>query len=124
MVASPGYLEFLRDALSPLGRIAPRRMFGKTGLFCDGAMFALVSDDTLFFRVDDACREAFAEAAAHPPLSYEKGGRSIDLAFWRAPDRLFDDTDELVTWARTALAAAHRVAATRPPLRRRSAAAL
>jgi len=124
MVASPGHLEFLRDALSPLGRITPRRMFGSTGLFCDGVMFALVSDDTLYFRVDDESHAAFAEAASQPPLSYQKGGRSIALAFWRAPDRLFDETDELVAWARTALAAAHRVAAGRPPPKQRSVATL
>jgi len=38
---------------------------------------------------------------------------AIDLSFWRAPQRLFDEPDELVSWARAALAAAHRVAAKR-----------
>ena len=37
----------------------------------------------------------------------------IDLSFWRAPDRLFDEHEELIAWARAALAAAHRVAAKR-----------
>jgi DNA transformation protein len=32
---------------------------------------------------------------------------------WRAPERLFDEPDELVIWARAALAAARRVAAKR-----------
>ena len=41
------------------------------------------------------------------------GGETIDLSFWRAPDRLFDEPDELVDWARIALAAARRVAAKR-----------
>jgi DNA transformation protein len=67
----------------------------------------------LYLRVDDHNQEAFKEAAADPPLSYEKQGSSIDLAFWRAPERLFDQPDELVTWARVALAAARRVAAKR-----------
>ena len=66
-----------------------RRMFGKTGVFCDGLMFGMVTDDTLYFRVDDHNREAFSEAAAFPPLNYAKGGRTIDLAFWRAPERLW-----------------------------------
>lgn len=44
------------------------------------------------------------------PLSYVRQGRRIDLAFWRVPDRLFDEPGELVDWARAALAAAHRVA--------------
>jgi DNA transformation protein len=115
MVASPGFAEFLRDELAPLGGLALRRMFGKTGVFCGGLMFAMVADDVLYFRVDDGARADFAEASAWPPLTYEKGGRTIELAFWRAPDRLLDEPDELLAWARSALAAAARVAAGRPP---------
>lgn len=111
MVASDGFAEFLRDQLAPLGSVTMRRMFGKTGVFCDGVMLGMVADDTLYFRVDDDNRAAFKEAESSPPLNYEKQGRSIDLSFWRAPERLLDDPDELVTWARVALAAARRVAA-------------
>ena len=113
MVASAGFAEFLREELAPLGYITTRRMFGKTGVFCDELMLGMVTDDTLYFRVDDGNRVAFEEAGALPPLSYEKQGRTIDLSFWRAPERLLEDTDELVTWARTALAAARRVAVKR-----------
>jgi DNA transformation protein len=111
MVASDSFAEFLREQLSPLGRLTMRRMFGKTGVFCDGLMFGMVTDNTLYFRVDDDNRAAFAEAASFPPVNYEKKGSTIDLSFWRAPDRLFDEPDELVRWAQIALAAAGRVAA-------------
>jgi DNA transformation protein and related proteins len=90
-----------------------RRRFGKTGVFCDGLMLGLVADNTLYFRVDEHNRAAFEEAASFPPLNYRKKGSTIDLSFWRAPDRLFDEPDEFVTWARIALAAARRVAAKR-----------
>ena len=113
MTASDGFAEFLSDQLASLGRITLRRMFGKTGVFCDGFMLGMVSDNTLYFRVDDDNRTAFKEAESFPPLNYEKKGSTIDLSFWRAPERLFDEPDELVTWARTALAAAHRIAAKR-----------
>jgi DNA transformation protein len=113
MVASDGFAEFLREQLAPLSRISMRRMFGKTGLFCDGFMLGMVKDNTLYFRVDDGNRAEFKEAESFPPLNYEKKGDTIDLAFWRAPERLFDEPDELVTWARSALAAAQRVAAKR-----------
>ena len=36
-------------------------------------------------------RQQLKEVEAFPPLNYEKGGGSIDLAFWRAPERLFDE---------------------------------
>jgi DNA transformation protein len=113
VVASDSFAEFLREQLAPLGRITMRRMFGKTGVFCNGLMFGMVTNDTLYFRVDDHNREVFKEAESVPPLNYEKQGSTIDLAFWCAPDRLLDEPDELVTWARAALAAAGRVAAKR-----------
>ena len=113
MVASASFAEFLREELAPLGRVTMRRMFGKTGVFCDGLMLGMVTDNTLYFRVDDHNRAAFKEAEAFPPLNYEKGGVAIDLSFWRAPERLFDEPDELIEWARVALAAASRVAVKR-----------
>ena len=113
MVASDSFAELLREQLSALGHITMRRMFGKTGVFCDGLMLGMVRDDALYFRVDDLNRGAFNEAETSPPLNYEKKGSTIDLSFWRAPERLFDEPDELVAWAREALAAARRVAAKR-----------
>jgi len=113
MVASDDFAEFLRDQLAPLGRITMRRMFGKTGVFCDGVMLGMVTENTLYFRVDEQNRETFKEARSSPPLNYRKKGTLIDLSFWRVPERLIDEPDELVVWARSALAAAHRVAAKR-----------
>ena len=114
MVASETYAEFLREQLAPLGRVTLRRMFGKTGVFCDGVMLGMVTENTLYFRVDEENRETFREAEAFPPLNYAKKGQTIDLAVWRMPERLLDEPDELIAWARAALAAAYRVAAKRP----------
>ncbi|MFX5122895.1 TfoX/Sxy family protein, partial [Acinetobacter baumannii] len=69
--------------------------------------------NTLYFRVDDENKAIFKEAESFPPLNYSKKGSMIDLAFWRAPERLFDEPDEFLVWARAALAAARRVAAKR-----------
>lgn len=113
MVASAGFTEFLHEQLAPLGRITMRRLFGKTGVFCNGLMLGLVGDDTLYLRVDEQNRALFKEAEAAPPLSYVKKGVTIDLAYWPLPDRLLDEPDEFLTWARAALSAARRVAARR-----------
>jgi DNA transformation protein len=113
MVAGDSFAAFLHEQLAPLGRVTLRRMFGKTGVFCNGLMFGMVTNDTLYFRVDDHNRAIFKEAESAPPLNYEKQGRTIDLAFWRVPERLLDEPEELVTWARAALAAARRVAVKR-----------
>ena len=122
MVASASFAEFLREQLAPHGRVTLRRMFGKTGVFCNGLMLGMVTENTLYFRVDNENRATFEEAASSPPLNYAKQGRLIDLSFWRAPERLFDEPDELVAWARAALAAARRVATKRQGAARRAAA--
>jgi DNA transformation protein len=122
MIASHDFAEFLQEQLAPLGRLALRRMFGMTGVFCDGVMLAVVTENTLYFRVDDENRETFKEAQSYPPLNYRKRGATIDLSFWRVPDRLYDEPDEFISWGRAALSAARRVAAKRQPpvLKRKS----
>lgn len=113
MVASVTFGEFVRDQLAPLGRITMRRMFGKTGVFCDGLMLGMVAEDVLYLRVDAHNREFFQEAASAPPISYVKNGTTIDLSFWRVPERLLDEPEEFVAWAGEGLEAARRVAARR-----------
>ena len=113
MIASNSFAEFLREQLTPMGRVTMRRMFGKTGVFCNGLMFGMMTDNTLYVRVDERNRTIFKEAESAPPLNYEKKGQTIDLSFWRVPERLLDEPGELIVWARAALAAAQRVAAER-----------
>ena len=50
MVASTEFASFLRDELAPLGYITTRRMFGKTGVFCEGVMFGMVTENTSIFE--------------------------------------------------------------------------
>ena len=62
MKASPEYLEFVMEKLAPLGDITSRAMFGGYGIFHQGLMFALISEDTLYFKVNDSNREMYQKA--------------------------------------------------------------
>ncbi len=53
----------------------------------------------------------FDQAASAPAFSYNRQGRNVDLPYRRVPEDLLDQPDELLPWARAALAAAQRVAA-------------
>ena len=110
MSVSSGFAELLCDLLAPLGRVTVRRMFGGGGVICDGVMFGLVSDDVLFLKADDASKGPY-EAEGCEPFTYNGKGRPIALPYWRAPERLLDDHDELVAWARISLGLARRKAA-------------
>ncbi len=106
-MAGDSFAAFVLEQLAPLGRVAPRRMFGMTGLFCEGVMFGMVGGEALFLRVDAGNRAMF-EQAGSAPFRYARRGRVVELGYWRAPERLFDEPEELLAWARAALAAARR----------------
>lgn len=113
MPTSDGFLELLKDALSGFGPVSVRRMFGGAGLYAGGVMFGLVIDDTLYLKADDATKGAF-EAEGLGPFLYSARGRSVAMSYWRAPERLLDDPEEMEGWARTALDVARRKAAAQP----------
>lgn len=110
MAVSKGFSDLLLDALAPLGAISLRRMFGGGGVYCDGVMFALVADDVLFLKSDDGTRAEFT-AEGCGPFVYDGKGKPIEMSYWRMPERLLDDPEEMVAWARKALAVAQRAAA-------------
>lgn len=111
MSTSSAYLAFLTEQLAGLGGVRARRMFGGAGIFCDDVMIGLVIEEVLYFKADDASRGDF-EAEGLEPFTYEtKDGRRTVMSYWRAPERLFDEPDEMLAWARKALAAARRSAA-------------
>ena len=111
MAASKEFLSFLIDQLAPLGHVTSRRMFSGAGIYCDGVIFALVlRGDTLYFKVDDGNRAQY-QAEGLEPFRYEARGRTVEVgAYWQVPERLLDDPDEMLEWARAALAAGQRAA--------------
>ena len=102
--------DHLRDLFVGFGPVTVRRMFGGAGVYANRTMFALVADDVIYFKTDDRTRGAFEEEGL-APFSYSAGGeRRVLISYWRMPDRLYDDPEELARWASAALAAAERSA--------------
>lgn len=113
MAVSDGCVELVKDLLADFPPVSVRRMFSGAGLFADGAMFALIVDDTLYLKAGGIDRAAFA-AEGLEPFSYSRNGRTVALSYWRAPERLLDDAEEMQAWASRALAAAKKAAAAKP----------
>lgn len=109
MSANEGLLEILRDALSCLGTVDGRRMFGGVGVYFDGTFFAIIDDGVLYFRTSEATRPNF-EAENSRPFTYAtRNGPAALHSYWRVPERLLDDPDDLRDWAGGAIAAARDV---------------
>ena len=82
-------------------------MFGGAGVYCNGTMFGLIDDDALYLKVDDTNRPDF-QAEGLRPMVYDAKGKPIEMSYWRAPERLLDDPDEMLDWARKAVAVSLR----------------
>lgn len=109
MTASARFIEMLKDALSGAGPVAFRRMFGGAGVYADGVMFGIVEGDALYLKADERTRQAF-EDEGQTPFTYQGATRRIALSYWHAPERLYDDPDEMAHWVRRAIGAAGRLA--------------
>jgi DNA transformation protein len=111
--------ERLKEIFSSFGPVSIRRMFGGIGVYAEGTMFALVGYGELYLKADEETIPAFRAAGAGPFI-YDMKGRRVAMSYWKLPDRLLDEPDELAEWARAALRVAQRSAAARP-LRRKPA---
>jgi DNA transformation protein and related proteins len=100
----------IAELFSGLGPVRVRRMFSGFGIFVDGMMFALVIRDVVYLKTDEAGSSDFAREGLAPFDYLAKGTRRVITSYWRMPDRLYDDPDELAEWGRRAIAVARRSA--------------
>jgi len=108
MPAPPPFVAHVLELLAPLGAVSARRMFGGHGLYVDGLFIALIADERLYLKADDASRPAF-ERAGCTPFAYSRSDRAaVTLGYWSAPDDALDSPQGMAPWARLALAAALR----------------
>jgi DNA transformation protein len=122
MSVSNDYRDFVLEQLAPAGRVTSRAMFGGVGLYLDGLFFALIDDDTLFFKTDEATRKRYESAGSKAFCPYpDQPDQS--MGYWAVPAEVLEDSDELAAWAREAMGVAlakrsARSARRRAPARR------
>ena len=105
MSVGVAFLQYVLEQLERTGRVTSRRMFGAVGLYCDSVFFALVDDDTLYFKVDDTTRPDY-ETRGMKPLRPLKDKPEVSLTYFTVPADVLDDAEELVKWARRSVAVA------------------
>ncbi len=114
MSVDTGLIEWVEEAMADIGHVTFRRMMGGATLYLDGTVFAIVSDDVLWFK-SDAVADADWDAAGCARFTYpRKDGTTASMNYRRAPDDVLDDGDALRQWAALAVAAGRRA-----PLKRK-----
>jgi len=117
VAARSEFVDLVLENLRAFGEVTTRRMFGGWGLYRDGVFFALIAQDTLYFKSDDENRAQF-ERSSPGPFVFDKKGERIVTHYYAAPEDAFEDPQVMARWARLGYAAALR-AARRPRGRRK-----
>ncbi len=107
MAVSASFRTFI---LEQLGRVVPkvraRGMFGGVGIYAGELFFALIDDDTLYFKVDDSNRPDFTARGMEPFRPFGEDGET--MGYYEVPADLVDDPEALRPWAEKAIAVSGR----------------
>lgn len=110
MAVSEETREHVRDLFAGVGWVEVRRMFGGAGVYLGDACFALLIDDGIWMRADEALGRDYARAGSEQWIYEGRQRAPVAMPYWRLPDEALDDPDEAAAWARRSL-----IPADRPP---------
>lgn len=104
--------EDIAELFSAFGPVSIRRVFSGFGVYADDVCFSLFLRGELYLKADATTVPRFV-AEGSSPFSYSqaRSGKVIVVnSYWRLPDRLYDDPDDLAQWARVSLGVARATA--------------
>mgnify|MGYP003578966930 CR=1 FL=1 len=109
MAVSEGFRQYVQEQLSQVTPVTLRRMFGGVGIYSRGFFFALMDNDTLFFKVDESNRsdyEARGMGAFRP-----FGDDRTSMQYYGLPAEILEDAGLLRPWVHKSVTAAMRKSA-------------
>ncbi len=108
MARQSEFVEFVLELLAPLGHVRARAMFGGHGIYQGDIMFAIIVDDRLYFKTDNATRNSFTTRGL-APFTYAARGKKISLQYYEAPPEVFEEQEAMRHWAQQALDVASKI---------------
>ena len=107
MSVSAGFRGFVLEQLGRvLHNVRSRSMFGGVGIYSGDLFFALIDDDTLYFKVDDSTRPDFESRNMDPFRPYGPEGEVMQ--YYCVPGEVLEDAEALDDWVQRAIAVARR----------------
>src|SRR5918995_3146576 len=105
MSVSDNYRTYIVEQLAALPALSTRRMFGGIGIYSDTLFFALIDDDVLFFKVDDANRDDYVSRGMKAFMPFPG---QPSLGYFQVPAEVIEEAEELARWARRSVEVAQR----------------
>ncbi|RHW17705.1 TfoX family protein [Sphingomonas gilva] len=111
MSLDTGLVDWVVEAMAPVGTVTWRRMMSGATFYCDGTVFAIVARDALWFKADRQSDAEWDAAGAERFSMTDKNGQIKSMNYRRAPDDCYDDADALRLWGSLGLEAGTRARA-------------
>lgn len=86
--------------------IRARAMFGGVGIYGNDLFFALIDDDTVYFKVDETNQPDFEARGMGPFRPGGPGGET--MRYFALPEEVLEDPEALRPWVEAALNVARR----------------
>ena len=106
MRVTDDFIETVRDWLGFLDDLRVKKMFGGAMLFHHDLPFALIADNVLYFKTDDANRPDYEAAGMR--LFKPFPDKPMVMPYAEVPAEALENPEELPVWVEKALAAARR----------------
>ena len=91
----------LSDVFSEIGGLHTKNMFGGTGFYIDGSIFAFTIDDNqIVFKVDKTNEAQYREAGSRQFVytgHTHKG--PVAMPYWTLPEELLEEPRKVAQWA-------------------------
>jgi DNA transformation protein len=114
---STEFTQFVAEQMALFGPTTIKSMFSGFSIYRDDLVFAIIVDDKLYFKVDASSVEEFKRLGLQP-FTYEARGKTIAMSYYEAPAEVFEDPQEMATWAKKAFQSALK--AKKPKVRQRN----
>src|SRR6266404_2706522 len=82
MAVSDSYRGFVLEQLGRAMPVTAKSMFGGVGIYAQGLFFALIAEDRLYFKVDDATRPDFERFGMEP---FRPFGEDNAMGYYEVP---------------------------------------
>jgi DNA transformation protein len=92
----------LISALSEVGDITGRSMFGGHGVYWRRVIFAIVYRERIYFKVDGESKGDFLNRGMEP---FRPNDRMILKSYYEVPHEVLKESESLLSWAREAMRA-------------------
>ncbi|HRZ35484.1 MAG TPA: TfoX/Sxy family protein [Candidatus Paceibacterota bacterium] len=105
MAISKSYRDFVVEQLERVAPVTARSMFGGVGIYAQGLFFALIAEDRLYFKVDEATRPDFERLGVEPFRPY---GEENAMGYYEVPADVLEDVAQLEPWMKRAIDVARK----------------